>query len=144
HTAVLMPQEQKGTARAMWNYRKIVRNDIYLPDKVPHEVTLVNWPMNDYWEHNVIDKPAEDVAVWLEESRQLSLSVLHWMQTEQGYPGLYLRPDIAGTKDGLAMAPYFRESRRIKAMFTITENHVGLQARYNIVDWIGVPKSDHS
>ena len=33
-----------------------------------------------------------------------------------------------GTKDGLAKAPYIRESRRIKAVFTVTENHVGIDA----------------
>jgi hypothetical protein len=99
-------------------------------------VTLVNWPMNDYWEHNVVDKPPEDVAVYLEEARQLSLSLMYWMQSEapradgkKGYPGLYLRPDLVGTDDGLAMAPYYRESRRIKAVFTVTENHVGAAAR---------------
>ena len=34
-----------------------------------------------------------------------------------------------GTDDGLAMAPYHRESRRIQAVFTVTENHVGAEAR---------------
>jgi hypothetical protein len=34
-----------------------------------------------------------------------------------------------GTGDGLAMAPYHRESRRIRAAFTVTENHVALDAR---------------
>ncbi len=124
-------------ASTFWKYRQIVRRDIYIANP-PHEVSLVNWPQNDYWEHNVIDKPADDVAVYLEESRQLSLALLYWMQTEaprlddkgQGYPNLYLVPEIAGTNDGLAMAPYFRESRRIKALFTVTENHVGSTARF--------------
>ena len=72
----------------------------------------------------------------LEESRQLSLSLMYWLQTEAprpdggtGYPGLYLRPDITGTDDGLAMYPYIRESRRIRAMFTVLEQHVGTEAR---------------
>ena len=34
-----------------------------------------------------------------------------------------------GTDDGLAMYPYIRESRRIRAVFTVTENHVGTEAR---------------
>jgi hypothetical protein len=58
------------------------------------------------------------------------------MQTEAprsdggtGWPGLRLRPDIAGTVDGLAKHPYIRESRRIKALFTVLEKHVGKQAR---------------
>jgi hypothetical protein len=135
-TRTLFPEEAKEGQSNFWNYRKIVRRDIYQPGHEPHEVTLVNWPMNDYWEHNVIDQPAEDVAVFVEEARQLSLSLMYWMQTEAprpdgkaGYPGLYLRPDLVGTDDGLAMAPYFRESRRIRAVFTVTENHVGSAAR---------------
>jgi len=138
-TRVLFPDEAAKGQGNLWNYRKIVRKDIYRDGHVPHEVTLVNWPQNDYWEHNVIDKPAEDVAVYLEESKQLSLSLLYWMQTEAprpdgkaGYPGLYLRPDLVGTDDGLAMAPYYRESRRIKAIFTVAEQHVGLYARYGV------------
>jgi hypothetical protein len=135
-TRTLFPEEAKQGQNNFWNYRKIIRRDIYTAGHEPHEATVVNWPMNDYWEHNVIDKPAEDVAVYLDEARQQSLALMYWMQTEAprpdgktGYPGLYLRPELLGTDDGLAMAPYFRESRRIKAVFTVTENHVGSAAR---------------
>jgi hypothetical protein len=34
-----------------------------------------------------------------------------------------------GTHDGLAKYPYIRESRRIKAMFTVLEEHVGRENR---------------
>lgn len=119
-----------------WTYRRLVCQLHYPPGAMPHEVTLVNWPMNDYWEGTIIDQPPEVVARRLEASRQLSLSLLYWMQTEaprpdggQGYPGLYLRPDITGTADGLAKAPYIRESRRIRARFTVLEQHVGIEAR---------------
>ena len=61
------------------------------------------------------------MARYLDEARQLSLSLFHWLQTEAprpdggtGYPGLYLRPDVTGTDDGLAKSPYVRESRRIR------------------------------
>lgn len=135
---VLLPGE--GTAEqskwALWLFRRIVASDHYEPGQMPHEVTLVNWHMNDYWLGNVIDAPAEDVERHLESARQLSLSLLYWLQTEAprpdggiGYPGLHLRPDITGTPDGLAMAPYFRESRRIRAVFTVTEQHVGTEMR---------------
>jgi hypothetical protein len=99
-------------------------------------VTLVNWPQHDYWEGNIIDKPQEEIDRYLEEARQLSLSLVYWLQTEaprpdggEGYPGLYLRPDMVGSDDGLALYPYIRESRRIRALFTITEQHVGTEAR---------------
>jgi hypothetical protein len=67
----------------------------------------------------------------LEAARQLSLSVIHWLQTEapnpatggQGYPGLRPRGDVFGTADGLAQYPYIRESRRLRAEFTVLEQH---------------------
>jgi hypothetical protein len=34
-----------------------------------------------------------------------------------------------GTEDGLAKAPYIRESRRIEAEFTVLEQHVGTETR---------------
>ncbi len=97
----------------------------------PHEVTIVNWPQNDYFLGTILDVEPEIAAQRLEDSRQLSLSLLYWLQSEApreekgvGYSGLYLRPDIAGTADGLCMAPYIRESRRIRAQFTVCEQHV--------------------
>ncbi len=133
---VLMPHEEQHRGQSLWMYRRIVTKDHYPAGAMPHEVTLVNWPENDYWEGNLIDKPEAEVARYLEEARQLSLSLVYWLQTEaprsdggQGYPGLYLRPDMTGTADGLAKYPYIRESRRIRAMFTVTENHVGAEVR---------------
>ncbi|MCS7221728.1 MAG: FAD-dependent oxidoreductase [Anaerolineae bacterium] len=133
---VLFPEESDDLRDALWLYRRIVTRQHYPEGAMPHEVTLVNWPQNDYWEGNIIDQPEDEVARCLEEARQLSLSLLYWLQTEaprpdggQGYPGLYLRPDLVGTGDGLAKFPYIRESRRIRAVFTVTENHVGTEAR---------------
>ncbi|HOF21636.1 MAG TPA: FAD-dependent oxidoreductase, partial [Bacteroidales bacterium] len=72
----------------------------------------------------------------LEAARQLSLSLFYWLQTEaprpdggQGWPGLRLRGDITGTADGMAKYPYIRESRRIRAVFTVLEEHVGAENR---------------
>ena len=59
------------------------------------------------------------------------------MQTEAprhdggvGYHGLRPRGDVLGTVDGLAKQVYFREGRRIVAEFTVVEQHVGTEARY--------------
>jgi hypothetical protein len=137
-TRVLFPDEGRGRGDSLWLYRRIICRDHYPPGAAgaTHEVTLVNWPQNDYFEGNLIDQPAEAVQRALEEARQLSLSLLYWMQTEAprpdggtGYPGLYLRPDLVGTTDGLAKYPYIRESRRIRAVLTVTEQHVGAAAR---------------
>jgi FAD dependent oxidoreductase/NAD(P)-binding Rossmann-like domain len=60
------------------------------------------------------------------------VQLLYWLQTRApgpdggaGYPGLRLRGDVVGgTPDGLAPAPYVRESRRIRAEFTVLEQHI--------------------
>ncbi len=134
---VLFPEETSDPHNSLWLYRRLLSRDNFAASpSAAHEVTLVNWPMNDYWEGNLIDVPLAQSQQALDESRQLSLSLFYWLQTEaprpnghQGYPGLYLRPDITGTDDGLALYPYIRESRRIRAEFTVLEQHVGAQAR---------------
>jgi FAD dependent oxidoreductase len=40
-----------------------------------------------------------------------------------------LREDVMGTWDGLAKYVYVRESRRIRAEFSVLEQHVGVEAR---------------
>jgi hypothetical protein len=120
----------------LWHYRQIFDHTQYVEGAFDTDVTLVNWPQTDYWDAPLVgvDEAAKQKA--LEGSRQLSLSFLYWMQTEAprrdggtGYAGLRLRPDLVGTSDGLAKAPYIRESRRIRAEFTVLEQHVGVEAR---------------
>jgi len=108
----------------LFQYRQIVEPAHFEPGTVAHAATIANWPQNDYYDANIIDEPEDVVEERLFASRQLSLSLLYWLQTEAGYPGLYLRPDLMGTDDGLAQAPYIRESRRIRARFTVLEQHV--------------------
>lgn len=138
YTQTLFRQGDENPWHSLWLYRRIVTREHYADGAMPHEVTLVNWAQNDYIEGTIIDKPEEEVARHLADSKQLSLSLLYWLQTEaprpeggQGYPGLHLCPDISGTADGLAKHPYIRESRRIRAQFTVTENHIGKSARSN-------------
>jgi hypothetical protein len=133
---VLFPEEEATPGQSLWRYRRIIARDHYPQHLAPHEATLVNWPQNDYFEGNIIDAAPETAARYLDECRQMALSLLYWLQTAAprpddgaGYAGLYLRPDLTGTEDGLAKYPYVRESRRIKARFTVTEQHVGAAAR---------------
>ncbi len=133
---VLFPWESEKVFDALWSFRLIVSKAHYPPDRSIHEVTLVNWPQIDYVEGSIIDRSGDDVLHHKEAARQLSLSLLYWLQTEapkpddgQGYPGLYLVPDLVGTGDGLAKYPYIRESRRIQAVFTVTELHVSPDIR---------------
>jgi hypothetical protein len=120
----------------IWSYRRIINRKNFIPGTYRGDITIVNWPQNDYLIGNLIDVSPEEAAKHLEGARQLSLSLLYWLQTEvprpgggYGWPGIRPRGDIMGTGDGLAKYPYIRESRRIKALFTVREEHVGLANR---------------
>jgi hypothetical protein len=49
---------------------------------------------------------------------------------------------VVGTEDGLAKYPYVRESRRIRAEFTVLEQHVGTEARRRTRDGGGDPVAE--
>ncbi len=132
------PTEDEGKAGPfnLWLYRRIRRSRNYVDAAQDADISLVNWPQNDYWLGNLHGGTPEEARKHLEGGKQLSLSLLYWMQTEapradgkQGWPGLKLRYDQSGTEDGLAMYPYIRESRRILAEFTVCEQHVATTLR---------------
>jgi len=129
-------RHKKAWLRGLWEYRRIVCADHYAEADRPNEVTLVNWPQNDYFVRDPIDKSDDERREIFDEAKQLSLSLLYWIQTEAprhdggiGYPEMCPMPEIIDTPDGLAKYPYIRESRRIRAQFTVLESHVSLAAR---------------
>ncbi len=137
--AIFHPSDGSGTQppRDFWHYRRILDAGIYPERTFRSDITLVNWPQHDYWLGPLLGVDAGERARHLEGARQLSLSLLYWMQTEAprpdggtGYPGLRLRSDITGARPGgLAKAVYFRESWRIRVEFTVLEEHVGVEQR---------------
>ncbi|MCF2503476.1 FAD-dependent oxidoreductase [Dyadobacter sp. CY107] len=125
-----------GDMLNLWNYRRIISKDNFKPGTYAGDITIVNWPQNDYFLGNLIGASQKDFEKHANRAKQLSLSLLYWLQTEaprpdggKGWPEIRLRKDIMGTEDGLAKYPYVRESRRIKALFTIKEEHVGAENR---------------
>ena len=129
------PKPERGPMD-LWTFRRIADVNNFQEGAYSSDICLVNWPQIDYLLGNPFGKAAEG---HLQGARELSLSMLYWMQTEgprpdggTGWPGLRLRGDITGTSDGLAMAPYIREARRIRGMFTVLEQHVGTDARMQI------------
>jgi hypothetical protein len=120
----------------LWTFRRIFYRGHYPRGLYASDITLVNWPQNDYWLGPVVGVPEEEQRHHLRQARELSLSLLYWMQTEAprpdggtGYAGLRLRRDVVDTRNGLAKHVYVRESRRIRAEFTVLEQHVGVEAR---------------
>ncbi len=137
--ATLQPRDYGFNAEkagGFFLYRRIVDRSNFAPGAYDGDVTLVNWPQNDYLLGNPFEVAADEAARHLRGAKELSLSLLYWLQTEAprpdggaGWKGLRLRPDIVGTEDGMAKYPYIRESRRIRAEFTVLEQHVGVEAR---------------
>ena len=129
-------REKPGLFSGLWAYRRIVDRAQFVSGAYASDLCLVNWPMIDYLEGDLLTGDEPTRAARLADAKQLSLSMVHWLQTEaprpdggSGWPGLRLRGDLLGTADGLAMAPYIRESRRIQAVKTIVERDVSATFR---------------
>lgn len=121
-----------GTKGGLWTYRRLL-DAVAFDDSVRHDLTLFNWPGNDYRDRSLLSGSAQSVAQALQEAKRVSLGFLHWLQTEApatgdrlGAPEIRLRPDVMDTADGLAKYPYIRESRRILARRTIVEQDVSV------------------
>ncbi len=133
--------EWEGDKYNLWAYRRIADPSHFVPGTYQGEISLINWPQHDYLDGIFTTGSEEEFQRNLHDAKQLSLSLLYWMQTEApaadggtGWKGLRLRRDIVGTADGLAKYPYIREARRIQAEFTVLEQHVSTEARMEITD----------
>ena len=139
--------ETKG-ALNLWRYRRLIAVENFAPGSYAGDICLINWPQNDYFLGNLAGVSEDEQARHIERGRQLSLSLLYWLQTEvprpdgkQGWPGLRLRGDLLGSSSGVAKYPYVREARRILAEFTILEEHVGTTQRAQVT---GKPENEVS
>ena len=122
------PNNEPNKAFAgLWTYRRILHKENFEKGTFDSDITLVNYPQIDYLGGDLISANYEERARLIADAKQQSLSFLYYLQTEMGFKGLKLRPEVMGTEDGLAKSPYIRESRRIKAEFTICEQHVSAQ-----------------
>ncbi len=128
---------ESDDGKPWWTFRRILDRTQFEPGFAASDVTVVNWPQVDYWAAPICGVDPAEQARNEDAARQLSLSFLYWLQTQAprsdggvGYPGLRLRGDVVGgTMDGLAQAPYIRESRRIRAEFTVLEQHIAYPLR---------------
>lgn len=114
-----------------WTYRRLIDVANFVPPRFESDISVINWPHNDYVAGNMYEVTPEEREKHLRGMRQQSLSLLYWLQTAAprpdggaGWKGLRLRGDVTGTPDGFAKHPYVRESRRIKAEFTVLEQHI--------------------
>lgn len=123
----------KGGGGPFWTYRRLLASSSFTNGKSPEgDVALINWRGNDFHEETYLGKPLDEQARVLERGRQFAQGFLYWLQTACprddgngiGYPEIQPATDLAGMDGGYALAPYIRESRRLRAKFTLNENHL--------------------
>ncbi len=126
------PLDQDG----WWAYRQVINHNNFETGFYRGPISCINWPQHAYLEGKLVDEPEEVVQHHLKQAAELNMSLIYWLQTEaprpdggHGWPGLRLRGDIFDTEHGMAKHAYIREARRIKAKFTVLEQHVGTEAR---------------
>lgn len=125
------------TKGGLWTYRRLIDRTLF-DDGYPHDVTMFNWPGNDYRDASLLDRTPLDQARALQDAKRVSLGFLYWLQTEAprpgaapGFPELRVRPDVMATADGLAKYPYIRECRRLRGLGRVTEADVAIDLQPN-------------
>ncbi len=116
-----------------WNYRRVLAAENFNDPAIPCDIAMINTGSNDF-KGGVLPSgnSRRDRDVFI-RGRLASLGYVYWLQTECpreddglacGYPELRLVTELFSTPDGIAPAPYIRESRRIMAIKTIREQDI--------------------
>jgi hypothetical protein len=90
---------------------------------LPGGEMMINWPVeaNDFYA-NIIEMSREQRDSVIAVAKQRTLGFLYFLQTSLGMKSLGLADEYP-SEDGLALFPYYRESRRIEGehLFTLDE-----------------------
>ena len=132
-TSARLPFSGSGQTLDWWRYRRVVSaaqwNGTLLGQSI-FDVSLVNWAQNDFALQPLLDGPVPVTDV-LAQAQELSLCLMHWLQTEaprpeggHGFPEWQPATDVLSTADGLAQQAYVRESRRIVARSTLSQREL--------------------
>jgi len=122
-----------GAAGPFWSYRRLLASGSFAGGVSPIEdIALVNWRGNDFNDETYLDKPVAEQLRVLRRGKAFAQGFLYWLQTECprddgmgfGYPEIQPAALPGVGPDGFALHPYVRESRRLHARFTLTENHL--------------------
>ena len=100
--------------------------------KLPGNKYMLNWPNcgNDYYIDwpNLSEAEQKDALI---KAKNHTLGFVYYIQQELGYKNLRLSNEFP-SKDGLALIPYDRESRRVKGKVFLTANHLEKPFSYNL------------
>jgi hypothetical protein len=128
-------EQTPGTKGGLWAYRRLIDASLFPPGAAyPNDISMLNWPGNDYRDRSILDRRNLEQARALQDAKRVSLGFLYWLQAEAprsgaspGFPELKPRPDVFATEDALGKHPYIRECRRIRALKTIVEQEVSAE-----------------
>jgi FAD dependent oxidoreductase len=124
-----------GTKGGLWTYRRLIDASLF-PSGIGYagDISMINWPGNDYRDQSILDRSPLEQAQALQDAKRVSLGFLHWLQTEAprpgappGFPELKPRPDVFATADALGKHPYIRECRRLRSLKTVVEQEVSAE-----------------
>ena len=118
-----------GAGGPFWTYRRLVAASSFTDNpNYPQDISLVNWRGNDFRLEVFVGQSPEAQIRILARAKAFAQGFLYWLQTEcprddggTGYPEIQPAGDVLGG-DGFAPFPYVRESRRLQAESTLTEN----------------------
>ncbi len=124
-------EQAPGSYGPFWTYRRLIDCSNFDDPQYAEDVAMINWPGNDYRGRSLLVESPQEVLLALREAKELASGFCHWLQTEAprdgggaGYPEMVLDTAAMGTADGLAKYPYIRESRRVRAIYTIVQQDV--------------------
>jgi hypothetical protein len=116
-----------------WTYRRVIAAENFDDPAFPCDIAMINTGSNDFMGGVVPGESPQADAQTLARARRASLGYVYWLQTEcprvddparRGYPEFRLRADLFGTPDGIAPAPYIRESRRIRSLRPVLQQEI--------------------
>jgi len=120
-----------GTPGSFWAYRRLVAKENFAGPHAPPDISLINWPGNDYCGSGLLSSNPLARAEQLRRAKLLALGFAWWLQHDaprngagKGFPQLRFLTSGLGSTDGLSLYPYSRESRRIRALETIREQDI--------------------
>ena len=128
-------EQVPGTKGGLWTYRRLIDASLFPSGTgYANDISMINWPGNDYRDQSILDRPPLEQAQSLQDAKRVSLGFLHWLQTEAprpgappGFPELKPRPDVFATVDALAKHPYIRECRRLRSRKIVVEQEVSAE-----------------
>lgn len=93
--------------------------------RLPDGDMMLNWPLdgNDSY-LNPVELSLEQRDSVFRIAKNITLGYLYYIQNNLGYKNIGIADDVYPTEDGLALIPYYRESRRIHGVVRFTVSDV--------------------